>query len=71
MTDTEVETDAPMTTMAIDPVCGMQVNPEIASAQGLSTDHEGETYYFCGKGCKLDFDDDPGRVLSPDYTPSM
>ena len=60
-----------MTTMAVDPVCGMEVNPEVANAQGLTSEHEGQTYYFCGKGCKLDFDEDPRRVLSPDYTPSM
>ena len=71
MTGTEVETEIAMTTMAVDPVCGMEVNTEIATAQGLSSEHEGQTYYFCGKGCKLDFDDDPARVLSPDYTTSM
>jgi len=57
--------------MAKDPVCGMDVNPEIATAQGLSSEHQGETYYFCGKGCKLDFDEDPQKVLAPDYQPSM
>lgn len=54
--------------IAIDPVCGMQV--VIADAQ-LSTEHEGNTYYFCGKGCKLDFEDDPARILAPDYQPHM
>ncbi|MBW3613481.1 MAG: YHS domain-containing protein [Chloroflexi bacterium] len=57
--------------MAKDPVCGMEVNPEVASAQGLSSEHDGQTYYFCGKGCKLDFDEDPGKFFSPDYVPSM
>jgi YHS domain-containing protein len=60
-----------MAPMAKDPVCGMDVNPEIATAQGLSSEHDGETYYFCGKGCKLDFDDDPQKVFAPDYRPSM
>jgi P-type Cu+ transporter len=60
-----------MTTTAVDPVCGMQVNPEIATAQGLGSEHEGQTYFFCGKGCKLDFDEDPPRFLRPDYVPSM
>lgn len=60
-----------MAPMAKDPVCGMEVNPEVASAQGLSSEHEGQTYYFCGKGCKLDFDDDPGKFFAPDYVPSM
>ena len=30
-----------MTTMAVDPVCGMTVNTEISTAQGLSSEHEG------------------------------
>lgn len=60
-----------MTTMVKDPVCGMEVNPEIARAQGLSAEHEGETYYFCGRGCRLDFIEDPARILDPSYQPSM
>ncbi len=54
--------------IAIDPVCGMQV--EIATAQH-TTEYQGTTYYFCGKGCKLDFEDDPERILAPDYEPHM
>ena len=54
-----------------DPVCGMEVNPEVASAAGLSTEHEGTTYYFCGKGCLLDFRDEPHRFFDPDYVPHM
>jgi YHS domain-containing protein len=60
-----------MAPMAKDPVCGMEVNPEIATAQGLSSEHNGETYYFCGKGCKLDFDENPDKVFAPGYMPSM
>jgi P-type Cu+ transporter len=60
-----------MTTTAVDPVCGMQVNPEIAATQELTSEHEGRTYFFCGKGCKLDFDDDPARYFDPDYQPQM
>ena len=44
---------------------------ESTSAQGLSSEHEGQTYYFCGRGCKLDFDEDPARYFDPGYTPSM
>jgi Cu+-exporting ATPase len=54
--------------IAIDPVCGMQV--ETVGAQ-LSFEFEGKTYYFCGKGCLLDFKDDPKRFLDPDHEPSM
>jgi Cu+-exporting ATPase len=53
---------------AIDPVCGMHV--VIEGAQHV-TQYEGTTYYFCGKGCRLDFEDDPERILAPDYVPSM
>ena len=60
-----------MVAMAKDPVCGMDVNPEVASAQGLTAEHAGTTYYFCGRGCLLDFTDDPERILSPDYEPHM
>jgi len=60
-----------MTTMVKDPVCGMEVNPDIARAQGLIAEHGGEAYYFCGRGCKLDFTDDPERILDPAYQPSM
>jgi YHS domain-containing protein len=60
-----------MTTTAVDPVCGMEVNTEIARAQALSSEHEGQTYFFCGKGCKLDFDEDPARILAPGYEPHM
>ena len=53
---------------AIDPVCGMEVT--IEGAQHTS-EYKGTTYYFCGRGCKLDFEDDPERVFAPDYKPSM
>ena len=54
-----------------DPVCGMDVNPEVAAAQGLTSEHDGQTYHFCGRGCKLDFDEDPPKYFAPDYVPSM
>lgn len=59
------------TTMATDPVCGMEINREIAAAQGLTSEYNGETYLFCGKGCKLDFDEEPARFFRPGYRPSM
>lgn len=42
----------------VDPVCGMQVDPDTAAAR--STYH-GETYYFCSAGCKTAFDREPAR----------
>lgn len=57
--------------MAIDPVCGMTVEPESARARGLHSQYKGVDYFFCGKGCKLDFDEDPERYFDPRYVPSM
>jgi Cu+-exporting ATPase len=58
-------------TGAIDPVCGMTVDTETARMKGLHSTYEGTDYYFCGKGCKLDFDEDPAKYLDPSYRPSM
>ena len=56
---------------AQDPVCGMTVNREVAAAAGLTVEHEGQSYYFCGRGCRLEFVDDPKRFFDPDYLPHM
>lgn len=56
---------------ALDPVCGMTVDIAGSEAKGLVAEHAGTTYYFCGKGCKLEFGDDPERFLDPSYVPSM
>ena len=45
-----------------DPVCGMAVDP--ATAAGTSQ-HRGQTFYFCSKGCKAKFDANPGHYGSP------
>jgi Cu+-exporting ATPase len=64
--------EGPMTdTVVTDPVCGMEVDLSDATAKGLVTIHAGTTYAFCGRGCYLDFTEDPERYLAPDYTPSM
>jgi len=52
----------------IDPVCGMPVDDTTAL---LSLEHEGITYWFCGKGCLLEFRDDPDKYLAADHVPSM
>jgi len=55
-----------MTTVAIDPVCGMDVEEGTATE---TAEHNGKTYYFCSKGCRLDFQDDPDKYLDPNYVP--
>ena len=50
--------------MAMDPVCGMQVDTDKTQ---FSAEHDGKTYYFCAKGCMLDFLDEPERYLAADY----
>ena len=46
--------------MALDPVCGMNVDPAIAAGQ---FDYKGTKYYFCSKHCLQSFQSDPERYL--------
>lgn len=46
--------------MAIDPVCGMQVDERSAAA---TYEYRGQTYYFCAPGCKAAFQKDPEKYL--------
>jgi hypothetical protein len=39
--------------------------------EGLSLTYEGTEYAFCGKGCLLEFRDEPAKYLDAGYTPSM
>ena len=63
--------DLSMATLPQDPVCGMSVEPTRAEAAGLTAEHGGVTYYFCGRGCLLDFRDDPEQYLGSGYEPHM
>jgi len=47
--------------MAIDPVCGMDVDEKDAAGK---SEYKGQTYYFCSLGCKKAFDADPEKYLS-------
>ena len=49
------------TSMAIDPVCHMEVEEKSAAA---TSEYNGETYYFCAVGCKKAFDQDPEKYLA-------
>ncbi|MFN0195072.1 MAG: heavy metal translocating P-type ATPase [Aestuariivirga sp.] len=49
--------------MAIDPVCGMSVDPHTAA---WKAEHAGRTYYFCAAGCRTKFIADPAKYLEAD-----
>ena len=48
-------------TSVVDPVCGMQVNPDTAGERKSS--YKGKTYYFCSDICKRSFDADPEKFV--------
>jgi Cu+-exporting ATPase len=48
--------------MAVDPVCGMKVDPHTAKHRA---DYRGHTYYFCNPKCREKFVADPEKYLSP------
>ncbi|MFN7942745.1 MAG: heavy metal translocating P-type ATPase [Thermoanaerobaculia bacterium] len=49
------------TAAAIDPVCGMKVDPVTARHRAM---HGDATHYFCSAGCKTKFEADPERYLA-------
>jgi Cu+-exporting ATPase len=51
-----------MSDPAIDPVCGMRVDP--AAPRGGRFDFRGRTYVFCSEGCRARFAADPEGFLS-------
>ncbi len=46
---------------AVDPVCDMKVKKSKAAAV---SEYKGKKYYFCAKGCKEKFDEDPEKYLA-------
>jgi len=48
--------------MALDPVCGMTVDPAKAAGH---LEHKGRTYHFCSKHCLHAFSADPEKYLTP------
>jgi Cu+-exporting ATPase len=47
--------------MVKDVVCGMSVDPKTSAA---TSEYKGQTYYFCSKGCKAQFDKSPEKFVS-------
>ena len=50
------------TATAIDPVCGMRVDPRKTQRRAA---HQGSTYYFCSAGCQAKFIASPDTYLAP------
>ena len=48
-------------TFALDPVCGMKVNPATTAHHAT---HDGVHYHFCSSGCLAKFTADPAKYLS-------
>ena len=55
----------PVTEVSIDPICGMEVEHARAKARDLTSEHNGETIYFCNPNCKKTFDADPDEHPVP------
>ncbi|WP_293676623.1 heavy metal translocating P-type ATPase [uncultured Phenylobacterium sp.] len=51
---------------AIDPVCGMTVDPHTAQHRA---EHAGRPYFFCSAGCRTKFAADPDKYLTRDARP--
>ena len=51
---------APVSLIAIDPVCKMAVDPQEAPASFV---YQNKTYYFCHPGCKASFEQEPDKYL--------
>jgi len=47
---------------ALDPVCGVKLDPKTTPHQ---VEHEGREFSFCSAGCKTKFEADPARYLEP------
>lgn len=47
-------------TSAIDPVCGMTVDPD----DSRCSEHDGKSYFFCSAGCQTQFEAEPAGALA-------
>jgi Cu+-exporting ATPase len=47
---------------AVDPVCGMTVDP--LAARGGSAVYQGQSFHFCSAGCRTKFEAEPARYIS-------
>jgi membrane fusion protein, copper/silver efflux system len=49
--------------IAMDPVCGMEVPEKSSKAAGNTSEIDGTTYYFCSPECKREFDTNSNRFV--------
>ena len=61
------EAASPDAHLAIDPVCGMKVDPHVGKP---THDYQGHTYHFCSPGCQAKFAADPERYLNKQDEPA-
>jgi len=66
--DAHAEAGSVLDPGAIDPVCGMSVDPHTTPHRHT---HQGHPYYFCSAGCRSKFAADPARYLLPTAAPAV
>ena len=54
---------------AVDPVCKMDV--DVKKPSGGTHEYGGQTYYFCGPGCRVAFSKEPEAYLSGEKSVEM
>ncbi len=62
------KTSAPAaaSSQAVDPVCGMRVDPSTAKQKA---EHDGKSFYFCSGRCRERFEADPARYVAASPAP--
>jgi P-type Cu+ transporter len=60
--------EANRTSMELDPICGMEVEPAQAAAD---VEHAGKSYYFCSVGCAARFKKEPEKFAARSETAGM
>ncbi len=63
-TESPSNTNEVKTTVAVDPICKMDVEIETAE---LVSEYKGKMYYFCNPYCKTTFDENPEQYKDQDY----
>lgn len=62
--------DSQENAQAEDPMCGMKVDRKPAETSGFVVTYNSQTYYFCSRGCKEQFERTHGKMLAADQSRS-